>query len=264
MNKYRDVTLMVLTCDKNEDIWPVFFSMLNKNWPEFDGEVFINTERKDYKNSVYNIRRSQKQFSEQTPWSYRLKTCLKEVDTKYVIFLLEDFVLSDKVDDNEVLRTLNIMEKDDSIACFNYMETYKDAEDSLSENYENYYLKSRKAAFRINLQAALWRKDFLLMFIRNHENPWQFETWGNLRARRYSDKIFHLKKESDRVFSYPEGGILADGRWRNNSSVEFLKRIEANIDFDKREVYHDGDSRKTEIVHRSFLSKCLQVVKSLI
>jgi hypothetical protein len=264
MKKYNDVTLMVLTCDKNEDIWSTFFSMLKRNWPEFDGEIFINTERKQYQDSLYNVRRSQQQFSEYTPWSLRLKTCLKEVNTKYVIFLLEDFILSENVDDKEVLRTLSIMEKDNSIACFNYMETYKDAEDSLGESYGNYYLKSQKAEFRINLQAALWRKDFLLKFIRNHENPWQFETWGNLRARRYGDKIFHIKKGAKRVFSYPEGGILADGRWRNDSSVEFLKKIGAEIDISIRDIYYDGDIRKTEIVHRTFLTKCWQVFKSLI
>jgi hypothetical protein len=37
------------------------------------------------------------------------------------------------------------------------------------------------------------------------------------------------------------------------------------IDLDEtRGVYEDGDARKTEIRHRSFLEKCIGVAKSLI
>lgn len=59
---------------------------------------------------------------------------------------------------------------------------------------------------------------------QKHENPWQFENWGSIRARRYSDKIYHLRKDAKRVFIYPDGGIIADERWHTEAAVELLKR----------------------------------------
>ena len=105
----------------------------------------------------------------------------------------------------------------------------------------------------------------MLKFIRKHENPWQFESWGSIRARRFSDKIFHLEKDTKRVFIYPDGGIIADERWFGEIAIETLKREGYNdIDFSKRAIYHKGEARKTEIVHRNFFQKCWQALKSLI
>ena len=121
-----------------------------------------------------------------TPWAKRLYDFLREYPYDYVVFLLDVFILSDFVDDYELNRVHSIMKQHPEIACFNFMETYKDAEDSVREDYERYYLKDRKAEFRMNLQAAIWRKDYLMKFIRKHENPWQFETWGKTTILNHS------------------------------------------------------------------------------
>ena len=39
-------TLMMLTCDKYSDIWPAYFGQLRKYWPQYTGEIFVNTESK--------------------------------------------------------------------------------------------------------------------------------------------------------------------------------------------------------------------------
>ena len=115
----------------------------------------------------------------------------------------------------------------------------------------------------MNLQTALWRRETLIKYIRKHENPWQFEIWGSKRIRRYNERIYHLDKEAKKIFTYPIGGVLADGKWRTDESVELLKRNGIDIDFKVRGIYYPGETRKTEITHRSFLQKCWQVFKSL-
>ena len=66
------------------------------------------------------------------------------------------------------------------------------------------------------------------------------------------------------MFDYPEGGVLADNKWRGDAVVEFLKQEGFSIDYSKRDVYYEGEDRKTEIKHRSFLQKVWEVTKSLI
>ncbi len=256
--------LMMLTCDKYTDIWPAYFGQIKKYWKDYKGSIFINTE----KIRTLDIECSNKiifpteLFEWDTPWSYRLLQCLQQVESDYVVFLLDDFILTDFVDSKEIDACIERMKLDPNIACFNFMPSpgryYEKA-------FERYELKDKNAPFRINLQAALWRKSFLLKFIRKHENPWQFESWGSIRARRFSDKIFHLEKDTKRVFIYPDGGIIADERWFGEIAIETLKREGYNdIDFSKRAIYHKGEARKTEIVHRNFFQKCWQALKSLI
>lgn len=260
----NELGVMVLTCDKNIDVLRMFLRNLRKYWPDYHGEVFICTE--SWRGSIkgFQLKFPTKTYNPRDPWAKRFRDSIKEFNHDYILLLLEDFVFSDYVDDKEVRRVFEIMKTDSSIACFNFQATYKDISDSTQWCYSRYAEKSRNAEFRINLQAALWNRNYLLKFIRQHENPWQFETWGSLRSRRFSERIIHIRKDAPHVFFYPEGGVLADGKWRNESSVIFLESEGFDLAESKRLIYHDGDDRKTEIVHRSLLIKVLQAIRSLI
>lgn len=262
--KDKNYALMVLGCDKNSELLPMFLRNIKKYWPQYNKEVYINTESFRFKSKDFDLKFPSQTYDILFPWSERLYNFLEEYPYKYVIFLLDDFILGDFVDSNELDRVYEIMEKNPKIACFNFMETYKDSVDSIKEMYDRYYLKDIKAEFRINLQAAIWRKDFLMKFIRKHENPWQFETWGTKRAQRFSNEIYHIKKDAKHVFIYPEGGVLADGKWYEKKAIDFMNKEGFSIDFSIRGIYHIGDSRKTEIKHRSFFQKVFEVIRSLI
>lgn len=262
--KKTDYALMILGCDKNSELLPMFLRNLKKYWPQYNKEVYINTESVRFHDERFDLVFPSKECDISTPWAQRLYDFLKEYPYEYVVFLLDDFILGDFVDNDELNRVHEIMLNNSEIACFNFMETYKDKEDSIKEEYERYYLKNRKAEFRINLQAAIWRKDFLMKFIRKHENPWQFETWGSKRSQRFTDKIYHMQKKAKHVFIYPEGGVFADGKWYEQKTIDFLKKEGFDIDLSIRGVYHIGDTRKTEIKHRTFLEKVWEVFRSLI
>ena len=263
MNK-ADFAMMILSCDRNIELIPMFLRNLSKYWPQYSKEIYINTESKKVSSDRYSLIFPSYVSDSNTPWAERLYRFLDEYPYEYVLFVLDDFILGDYVDEEEIKRIHEIMQKNKKIACFNFMETYRDALDSTGVGYERYYLKRKDAEFRINLQAAIWRKDFLMRFIRKHENPWQFETWGSIRSRRFDDEIYHIKKDEKRVFTYLEGGVFADNRWRGDESVEFMKKEGFDIDFSIRGIYHDGDQRKTEIKERTFLRKVWEVIRSLI
>lgn len=259
----EDYCVMMLTCDKYSDIWPAYFGQIHKYWNDYNGSIFVNTEKKrDIGIECSNkIIFSKELYEWNTPWAYRLYRCLEQIEEEYVILLLDDFILTDYVDVAEINRCISYMKADKNIACFNYLPT---PGKKITQEYSRYELTDRKMPFRINLQAALWRKDFLMKFIRKHENPWQFEYWGSIRARRYKEKIYHLNKDAKKVFVYPDGGVIADERWFGEVAIDTLKKEGYNLDFQKREIYHKGEPRKTEIVHRNFFQKCWQVFQSLI
>ena len=257
----NNLDVMMLTCDKNQDIWDAFFELLQKYWSEYNGKIFVNTESLEMESKQYELIFSKEKFNERTPWSLRFYKCLEQLDKEYVLLIMDDFLLCEQTEHEELLRCLKYMDEDRSIACFNFATSPGKV---IKNEYGRYGLKDRKAAFRMNLQVAIWRRERLMKFIRTHENPWQFETWGSMRNRRYSDKIYHLNYHQPKVFHYLVGGVLADGKWRGDESVAFLKKEGFHFDFLKSGIYHEGEPRKTEIVHRTFMQKIFQVIKSLV
>lgn len=255
-------SILVCSCDKNEDIWQYFFYFFKKYYSSCNYPIYLNTEEKKYQDKDLNVISLQKhKQGDPQGWSQRLRDYLNAMTTDYVIILLEDFFLTDYVRVDEVERCIRRMDDDPQIANFIFDSGRHMCIDS---EFPEYLLQERKAPFRLSLQAGIWRREILLKYLRNHESPWQFELWGSKRARRWSEKSFVLKEDQAKVFSYPSGGAIADNRWRGDEICCYMRKNGFDIDFNERGVYRDGDDRKTEIVQRSTLKKIWQVFKSLI
>ncbi len=255
-------SILVCSCDKNEDIWPYFFYFFKKYYPTCQFPVYLNTETKGYSDSDMPVTSLHAHKpSDPEGWSYRLRSYLNAMDSEYVIILLEDFFFTDYVRVDELECCMQRMDEDQSIANFIFDSGRHMCHES---EFPEYLIQDRKAPFRLCLQAGIWRRTTLLKYLRNHENPWQFEVWGSKRARRWKEKSFVLKENEPKVFTYPSGGAIADNRWRGDEICKFMMENGLNVDFTQRGIYYPGDPRKTEIVRRSFVQKVWQVFKSLI
>ena len=51
----KKCTFIVNSCDANEDTWVPFFMCLEKNWPEMNWPVVLNTESKSFTFGKYKI-----------------------------------------------------------------------------------------------------------------------------------------------------------------------------------------------------------------
>lgn len=259
MNK---CSVLICTCDKNADIWPYFFHFFKKHYPDCPYPIYLNTETEKYEDPDLKITSLQAHKpGDPAGWSRRLRDYLNAMDSEYVIILLEDFFFMADVRTDELERCMMRMDQDKMIANFIFDSGRHMCHES---EFPEYLIQDRKAPFRLCLQAGIWRRKTLLKYLRNHENPWQFEIWGSKRARRWKEKSFVLKKDEPKVFTYPSGGAIADNRWRGDDICRIMRENGFDIDFEARGVYHDGDARKTEIRHRSFMEKVWQVIKSLI
>lgn len=260
----ENCSVIVCSCDKNEDLWDMFFYYMKKNWLDYDynKKIYLNTESKKYRHSDFDVVTfSHFPNGDKTRWSYRLRRVLENVEDDFVLLILDDFFLTDTVMTEEIEWCLDKMKKDDNIAVFLFDPTPGPNKDS---KYRNYLRKDNKAPFRMSLQVGMWNRKHLLKYLRNHEMPWQFETWGSIRSRRYKEDFYAIKEGIRRPFEYPWGGVVADNKWNGKKSCQFLID-DFGIDLEgTRGIYEKGDARKTEISHRTFLKKCWDVFKSLI
>ena len=93
-NEFKNnVTLLLTSCDSYEDLWDNFFKLLTINWPNFDLNVVLNTESKEYSYPGVNITTYQLDKKHKWQWSKRLRKNLEKISTKYILFFLEDFYL---------------------------------------------------------------------------------------------------------------------------------------------------------------------------
>ena len=204
----RNIPLIVSSCDKCSDLWQPFFYLVKKNWPDFDRKVYLCTDSMTFAYEGFDITCPLRMSSGST-WSENLMTLLKGMDEEYVMLMLEDFWLKEKVDEAQLYQCEEIIKNDPSIGFICLVHQLDPSPDNpASENYPNLIEYGQRTAYRVTTQAGLWRRDYLLSLLRKHESAWWFEMFGSKRSRR-SDYHSYVVKKS--VFSYDDGGVLFRG-----------------------------------------------------
>ena len=236
----KKCTLLVNTCDSYSDCWDGFFQLLQIQWPNMNMPVVLNTEEKEYSFPNIQITTMQLDKKHKMAWGKRLKETLKRIDTEYILFMLEDFYLTDVVDEQELNRCFSYMEENPNISYFSFLPIDEDQiEDRPSEKYPGYNLRAKKGAYRLNCQAALWRREHLLSYIRKHESPWEWELYGSRRSARYNREFYSIQKEEKRPFLYDHGEIIMRGRWYLKRVEPLIKKYNLNVDITKRGSYEE-------------------------
>jgi hypothetical protein len=100
---------------------------------------------------------------------------LNYIEDEIFFFTQEDGFLANKVDNNEVLRRFSIMEKDPKvgkidlhhqISYFGTSGVYKDTD---------LYLADKSREYLMSMHPALWRRSFLLKYLKPNKNIWETE-----------------------------------------------------------------------------------------
>ncbi len=231
----NDVTLVVSSCDKYSDLWDPFFTLLKKYWDP-DMPIVLVTESRPYSFEGLDIRTLDLyQPGEIPPWSELQMKALEQIDTDFVLFMLDDFFLEAPVQQEKIAECAEWMKQDPSIACFNFTQVMPGQ--NLPCGYPGFELRPQRGEYRLNCQTALWRRETLLHDMRPHENPWVFETLGSRRSFRYKDQKFYSALPDNHTFTYDVqgGGALNRGKW-NERAAELIKREGLDVDIEKRGI----------------------------
>lgn len=228
-----NMTVLVNSCDTYSDLWMPFFMLLKQHWENIDQySIMLNTESKAYSVPGMNIIRPVLTEDDCTTWSKRFKACLNQIETKYVLILLDDFWLESDVDIARLNACVEAMERDEAIKNFSFVPTlWRNINDSAFEYFE----LRKKGPYLLNLQAGLWRTEELKALVVEDENPWQFENMGTYRAVKAGGKYYVAKEGCPQVFDYnwKVGGAVHRGRWTDGVD-EILRGIGVEMNFEIR------------------------------
>jgi hypothetical protein len=158
-------------------------------------------------------------------WSGGLHYCLERIETPYVILLLEDFFLNQKVKHNKVMEFLELMKADPSIKCLRLVPVPAPSE-AINEELGRYV---RGEAYRISTQMAIWEKNYLKQIAEEGESPWEFEQCGSVRSENVDGEIYGVldQKPKDRVMTHLNGIIRGK---LTRQSLRFLNQENINVE----------------------------------
>ncbi len=207
-----------MTCDKFQPVWSIFYTLFDRFWPEFRGQIYHCSEnhKMDHPNVITINTKLPKGPSN---WSSGLEMALQKIPSSHVILLLEDFFLNRKVDNKKVIEIYESMLEASDVKCVRLIPVPPPLlEDGLFTSEFG-----QEDQYRISTQPAIWEKNYLMSVLKKGDTPWQFELEGSERSKNMEGKILGVNKASARIMGHYNGIIRGK---MTRESMKFLKEMD--------------------------------------
>ena len=220
------VAALVVSCDKYVDLWPAYFSLFRRFWPDCPFPVYLlaNHLALDFP-QVKNIR-----IGEDRSWSDNLLEGLSRLKEEYIFLFIDDLFFCDYVPNDQILE----------VVSWAYEARANHVRLNPSPKPDQYFnelvgLASKGTIYRASTVMSLWKKEVLRDLLRPGENPWHFEIFGTVRSDAY-DGFYSVHQP---YFPFINGVIK--GKWQR-SAVKRLSRLGANIDTNRRVIMNSSET----------------------
>ncbi|MCL2355410.1 MAG: hypothetical protein FWC68_06105, partial [Oscillospiraceae bacterium] len=165
-----------------------------------------------------------------------MKEALEQINTEYVVFMLDDFFLYDYVETSGIEECLAHMRKDHDIGAIFFVDLGYETEECDFPGLEKICDERKNTP---NLILGLWRKSVFLEYLVYDEGAWEFEAKAPLRSKERNETFYSFSRNTRLPIPYKftEYGLFA-GKWFKATEVLFNEHgIEH--DFSVRGFYED-------------------------
>jgi len=170
-----NITLLVGTCDKYSHLWNTFSILFDKYWDNtINIPRYFLSETEEFNDYGFKSILPGK-----ISYSDCLKYALDRVDTKYVLWMQDDYFLRKTIDKSQFDFYMSLMNTGvDRFGIHEDSEFY-----SKSHIINNIYRLHQNSLYTISMQASIWNVDFFksCLIEDGSENPWEFELNGTER-----------------------------------------------------------------------------------
>jgi hypothetical protein len=195
------VAVLVNSCDKYSDIWPVFFQLFFKYWPDCPYPVYLGSNEKSYDDP----RVTTLCVGPDKSWAESTRAMVAMLPTTNLLWFLDDYLLWEKVSTPEITELYARFLKLQA----NYLRmSPHGGSDRLKRKVDDKLLELFPGdEYRTSLDVAFWNREVLLNLLRIGESPWDMESFGVGRSDQYSG--FYATRRI--VFQRTNG--LERGKW---------------------------------------------------
>lgn len=249
----KDLSILIVGFDGYKDVWDIDIHLLNKYWSNRPKTYLATSVLRPEYNDVEIIP-----AGEGSEWSRKAYNALKVIKTRYVLLLLEDFFVSSPVDNALILDSLQLI-KDNDIKFYQVLVQLIKSSWEKGDSFQgNKHIKiiPHDKKYPINLQAAIWDREFLLETIgEGNYNAWQFEIKQIVIENLNVGKIEYLI--DNRNILNIEHTIVQSKYLR--APLKRLLKNEPQIDISDREILSVKEDFKYQfkLLMYSLTPKCL-------
>lgn len=218
------MVILVLSCDKNEDIFDAFHHCVEKYYPTHPEVIYaMETKQNPYYRTIcknYPLEQ----------WTKRIKETLKEIDDNKILIMIDDCFIRNKVDIKRIDYAINHLKG--NIAMFNFEKSFDNNDEETS--LKGFKKRKHGSPYEVSLMCGLWDKEKLMNVLEGEYNPWQVE--GNQNNCGYDYYI----NSDDYIIDWgyetyiPCG--LFKGKWTRNI-IPFFEKEKIKINYERRGFY---------------------------
>jgi hypothetical protein len=213
--------VIIMSCDSYNDCWQPFYMLYNKYFKN-DYKTYIVTETKDcpYFNTIKKTG----------TWTRRLREALEELNSDYVLLLLDDYFIHDKVYLNKIKECLNVI-KDTNAIVYNFEMKYRQGVE-LDDKYD---IQLNNQVYLNSTQPSIWNRQKLIERLDKNQTAWEWE------LTRVNSPYIHLINNDNPIIntgynlSRQAWGIV-QGKWSRETKTLF-DREGIKVDYEKRGFY---------------------------
>lgn len=243
--KNNELTILMTSCKKYDDILSIHEKMFEKHWNDCQYKRMLVmdeiTPGADYLKQYDDVLVCGKETGAKN--HLRITMALEKIDTPYVMFLQEDMLLFDQVDNKKLLFVLNFVKKVNAGAC--RLEPFygrDDYADPVVETDGKIVKSHKNTPYRVSYAPSIWNKEFLLDISRHFEFGADFERKGSELCEKRLEEIYAY-----RYLAYPYTNAIWRGKW-NIQAVREIEYYECEPDFDKHPLMTARDTCKQGIM----------------
>lgn len=218
------MVVLVLSCDKNDDLFEPFHHCIEKYW-ENHPEIIYATET--IKNPYYKTINVDYPLEQ---WTKRIRETLKQIDDNIILTIMDDEFIRKPVD-TERIEYLQTQLKG-NIAAF-YFEKSFDKNDE-ETNIKGMKKRKHGSNYEVCINCGIWDKDKLIDVLSRDSDPWDVEL--NQDNRGYD---YYINSEDYIIdwgyITWQYTGVCK-GKWCRNM-IPFFEKEGIVVDYNKRGFY---------------------------
>ena len=224
-------SLLIASCDAFSDIWEANNVLLNKNWADRDMQTILVTET-DQKQTLQGVSFV---YSGVCGYADKLQKAALACNSKYIILLLDDYLLTTKISQKQILHLVETMESEGA----DYLRFRKARSDKKFKDYSDVYkIDLSYHRYKVNMEPSIWKRESLLKVLQGQKTAWELEASMTGSADRYGFLALSTKKKYLPYMDTIRKGNILRKAWK------YLK---------KNDLYH-GQRKKTPLKQEARLN----------
>lgn len=233
--KENKLAIYVSSYDGCSDLWETFFTLTDRFWPDCKYQTYLINNEKEFTHGDVKVLHT----GPEVHWFSRTIRSLKMIDEEYIMFMLEDYFISKKIQNRDIDDILTYM---DNNRAFYYQLSIGNtkSKEPICVNV------SAKTNYPVSLQPAIWKREVLVEILEkiNGKTPWDVENYFIQQYRGKTEVIPGAFHDTRDLLGY-KNGVLR-GKWILDT-VKYYKKLGIEIDTGTREVMSSSKMMKYRI-----------------